>query len=289
MEEYIPWLKNAAVSYLNIDVAVSGPIPDISATPDLHEVGTSLMKKIVYPYRGATNLTLYDVWKHEGGDVGVLGSGSDYTAFLHRGIASIDMGSGGGPNDPVYPYHSNYDSYAWMERFGDPGFHTHKAMGQYLTLLLYHMVNDEVLPLQPSGYIPEFTKYLTALNTTISTANYTLDLSPLTSSIATFAAAARSFETLRSAAVSANDAVLLTVQNHKARDFSRGFTSQGGLPTREFYQHTIFAPGRDTGYAPVTFPGITESITFDKDVELAQEWVGRTAKAIEVAASILKT
>jgi len=79
------------------------------------------------------------------------------------------------------------------------------------------------------------------------------------------------------------------VQNHKARDFSRGFTSQGGLPTREFYQHTIFAPGRDTGYAPVTFPGITESITFDQDAELAQEWVQKTSDAILVAASILKT
>jgi N-acetylated-alpha-linked acidic dipeptidase len=97
MEEYIPWLKNAAVSYLNIDVAVSGPIPDISATPDLHAIGTSLMKKITYPYRGASDLTLYDVWMHESGEVGVLGSGSDYTAFLHRGIASIDMGAGGAP------------------------------------------------------------------------------------------------------------------------------------------------------------------------------------------------
>ncbi|KAH7090360.1 N-acetylated-alpha-linked acidic dipeptidase-like protein 2 [Paraphoma chrysanthemicola] len=289
MEEYIPWLKNAAVSYLNIDVAVSGPIPDISATPDLHNVSTSLMKKIIYPYRGSTNLTLYDVWMHEGGDVGVLGSGSDYTAFLHRGIASVDMGSGPGPNDPVYPYHSNYDSYAWMERFGDPGFHTHKAMGQYLTLLLYHMVSDPVLPLQPSGYVPELTKYLTALNTTIRGTNYTIDLSPLTAAISNFTASAREFETLRTQAIQTNDAALLTVQNHKARDFSRGFTSQGGLPTREFYQHTIFAPGRDTGYAPVTFPGITESITFDRDQELAQEWVGKTSKAILVAASILKS
>ena len=96
MEEYIPWLKNAAVSYLNIDVAVSGPIPDVSATPDLHAIATSLMKKVVYPYRNDTGLTMYDVWSHESGEVGVLGSGSDYTAFLHRGIASIDMGAGGG-------------------------------------------------------------------------------------------------------------------------------------------------------------------------------------------------
>jgi N-acetylated-alpha-linked acidic dipeptidase len=123
-------------------------------------------------------------------------------------------------------------------------------MGQYLTLLLYHMVSDPVLPLQPSGYVPEFTKYLTALNTTIRGTNYTVDLSPLTAAISNFTASAREFESLRTQAIQTNNAALLTVQNHKARDFSRGFTSQGGLPTREFYQHTIFAPGRDTGYAP---------------------------------------
>ncbi|KAL6711356.1 hypothetical protein ACN47E_005887 [Coniothyrium glycines] len=289
MEEYIPWLKNAAVSYLNIDVAVSGPIPDVSATPDLHNISTSVMKKIVYPYRNATDLTFYDVWQHEGGEIGVLGSGSDYTAFLHRGIAAIDMGAGAGPNDPVYPYHSNYDSYHWMATFGDPGFHTHKAMGQYLTLLAYHMVNDPILPLEPASYTAELSKYLSALNTTITASNFTVDLTELTNSITTFQESAAQFSALRDQAVATDDTTLLAVQNHKARDFSRGFTSQGGLPTREFYQHTIFAPGRDTGYAPVTFPGITESITFDKDVELAQEWVGKTAKAILVAASILKT
>lgn len=289
MEEYIPWLKNAAVSYLNIDVAVSGPIPDISATPDLHAIGKETMKKIVYPYRNTTDLTMYDVWSHEDGTVGVLGSGSDYTAFLHRGIAAIDMGTSGGPNDPIYPYHSNYDSYHWMATFGDPGFNTHKAMGQYLTLLLYHMVNDPVLPLVPGDYVSELDKYFAALNTTISGTNFTVDLSELTDAITEFTSAAEEFEKLRTQAVSTNDTALLAVQNHKARDFSRGFTSQGGLPTREFYQHTIFAPGRDTGYAPVTFPGITESITFDEDEELAQEWVEKTAAAIMVAASILKS
>jgi len=176
-----------------------------------------------------------------------------------------------------------------MERFGDPGFHTHKAMGQYLTLLLYHMVSDPMVPLEPADYVPELQKYYRALNTTISATNYTVNLLPLQAAIGNFSSAAREFELLRSQALQTNDTALLAVQNHKARDFSRGFTSQGGLPTREFYQHTIFAPGRDTGYAPVTFPGITESITFDRNQTLAQEWVGRTSAAILVAASMLKT
>jgi N-acetylated-alpha-linked acidic dipeptidase len=151
------------------------------------------------------------------------------------------------------------------------------------------MVNDAVVPLEPAGYVSEFEKYLSELNETVAGTNYTVDLGPLTAAISAFDGAAKEFESLREQAVSTNDVALIKVQNHKAKDFSRGFTSQGGLPTREFYQHTIFAPGRDTGYAPVTFPGITESITFDKNQSLAQTWVKKTADAISVAASILKT
>lgn len=40
------------------------------------------------------------------------------------------MGSGGGPDDPVYHYHSNYDSYHWMATYGDPGFLSHQSMAQ---------------------------------------------------------------------------------------------------------------------------------------------------------------
>jgi N-acetylated-alpha-linked acidic dipeptidase len=176
-----------------------------------------------------------------------------------------------------------------MATFGDPGFHTHKAMGQFLTLLLYHMVSDPVLPLEPADYVSEFNTYLEALQEEISASDFEVDLSMLTDAIATFETSAQEFNDLRSQAIAANDTQLITVQNHKARDFSRAFTSQGGLPTREFYQHTIFAPGRDTGYAPVTFPGITESITFDEDADLAVEWVEKTSDAILMAASMLKS
>jgi hypothetical protein len=34
----------------------------------------------------------YDVWYEDTeGEVGVLGSGSDYTSFLHKGMASVRM------------------------------------------------------------------------------------------------------------------------------------------------------------------------------------------------------
>ncbi|KAJ4297854.1 hypothetical protein N0V90_005753 [Kalmusia sp. IMI 367209] len=290
VEEFVPWLQGAAVSYLNVDIAVAGPWPDFSATPDLHRIATEIQKKIIYPIPGSTSQTLYDVWQNVSGEYGVLGAGSDYVPFLHRaGISSIDLGAGGGPEDPIYHYHSNYDSYHWMATFGDPGFHTHKAIGQYLTLLAYHLASDPVLPLEPADYVPELESYLSDLNTTIASSNGTVDISALTAAVSTFSAAAQDFNALRQLAIDNDDSDLIAVVNHKARDFSRGFVSQGGLPGREFYANLIFAPGLDTGYAPVTFPGVTESITFAHDFGVAQDWVQKTADAVLVAADILKT
>lgn len=111
VEEYIPWITESVVSYLNIDVAVSGSAPGISATPELHAIGVETMKKVLWPITGY-NSTMYDVWSQDDGEVGVLGSGSDYTGFLHRGVASIDMGSDPGPTDAVYHYVSQLISFA---------------------------------------------------------------------------------------------------------------------------------------------------------------------------------
>ena len=48
VEEYIPWLSDTVVSYLNIDVGCSGPHPSISATPELHQLGIETMKKVIW-------------------------------------------------------------------------------------------------------------------------------------------------------------------------------------------------------------------------------------------------
>ncbi|PGH07769.1 hypothetical protein AJ79_06157 [Helicocarpus griseus UAMH5409] len=287
VEEYVNWLKESTVAYLNIDVAVSGPRPDISATPSLHQIATETMKKVIFPYKGSNNMTLYDWWYAQSeGEVYVLGSGSDYTPFVHNGIASLDMGSSGGPNDPIYHYHSNYDSFHWMETYGDPGFGMHKAMGQYLALLAYHLATDDVIPFDVTNYGKQMAKYLEELKETIATSKVTVDLSRLEAAIGVFNKASAAAAELKAQAEKQGDMNLVNLVNAKFRDFERGFVSQGGLPDREYFKHLIFAPGLDTGYAPTTFPGITEAVEAGNHT-LATEFVERTSNAIYVAAGIL--
>ncbi|KAH7356052.1 N-acetylated-alpha-linked acidic dipeptidase-like protein 2 [Pyrenochaeta sp. MPI-SDFR-AT-0127] len=288
VEEYIPWLKGAAISYLNIDVGVAGTIPDFSATPDLHALATSMAKKVAWP--NGKHETLYSVWKKNSGEIDNLGAQSDYTAFLHRiGLSAMDIGTTRAPSDPIYHTHSNYDSFHWMKTYVDPDFLMHRAMCQYLTLMLYHLVDDALLPLDPSNYGPEMRAYFEELREMLPLpgAGPAIELNLLEDAITTFERSAAQFKSLRESAMP-NDTILINTLNYKARDFSREFVGQGGLPGREFYQHLIFAPGLDTGYAPVTFPGITEAISVG-NVTLAREFVVKTSMAILAAAEVLKS
>ncbi|KAK2756239.1 hypothetical protein FQN54_005647 [Arachnomyces sp. PD_36] len=287
VEEYIPWLRESTVAYLNVDIAVSGPRPGISATPQLHELAIELMKKVIFPYEGSANMTLHDMWyAGNEGEVGVLGSGSDYTSFVHNGIPAIDIGSNNGPDDPVYHYHSNYDSYHWMSTYGDPGFLTHAAMGQYLALLTYHLSTAELIPFDVTNYEKQMTLYLEELEGAIKDSTLDIDLTQLEDAINVFGEAADEAANLKRRAEADGDEDLVDIVNARFRDFERGFVSQGGLPGREFYKHVIFAPGLDTGYAPVTYPGITEAVQGGNQT-LAQEWVEKTSYAIFVAAGLL--
>jgi N-acetylated-alpha-linked acidic dipeptidase len=113
-----------AVSYLNLDVSVAGTNFHGSASPSLALLLKSAAEQIEHPTDATRSLwSMKDGgdWKEfnvlqdevdfeelfaSGTGIGALGSGSDYTAFLQRyGVASTDMGYGGGPRDPPYHYH----------------------------------------------------------------------------------------------------------------------------------------------------------------------------------------
>ncbi|KAI1259308.1 N-acetylated-alpha-linked acidic dipeptidase-like protein 2 [Xylariaceae sp. FL1019] len=280
VEEYIPCL--------NVDVGASGAWPYFDASPELHAVAINIMNK-VYWMDTLVNRSMYDAWlEYTDGSIGVLGSGSDFTAFVHKGIGAIDVSANPGNDDAVYHYHSNYDSFHWMTKFGDPEFLAHKYMAQYLSLLAYELATQQSLPLNVTNWSTQMEVYFQDLQATINSTNQSVDISLLRSALDEFAAGAKEIESLEQQAESTEDTTLTTLINHKKRDFQRGFVSQGGLPDREFYQHLVYAPGLDTGYAATTFPGITEAF-LSGNISLATEFVKRTADAILVAANIIKT
>ncbi|RYP69936.1 hypothetical protein DL771_005796 [Monosporascus sp. 5C6A] len=288
VETHLPWLVSSAVAYLNLDIAVSGPRTSLAGSGEIQTIAIETMKKVLFPDTWGIGPTLYDMWYNTTeGEIPPLGSGSDYAAFYHAGISAIDMGSDGGRTDPIYHYHSNYDSYHWMSTYADPGFRIHTAMGQWLTLLAYHIADDAVIPWDLPNAARVLRGYFSELNDTIADAGVQLDTAELEEALDEFAKQADNIKAVAELAEASGDETLVAVVNSKYKDFARGYVSQGGLPGRPTFHNVLSAPGIDNGYSASVFPPVTEGVG-SGDLETAAEWVSKSAKAVLRAADVLK-
>ncbi|OEL20024.1 putative glutamate carboxypeptidase 2 [Dichanthelium oligosanthes] len=149
-EENMDTLASRAVAYLNVDISVFGPGGlKPRATPQLDELIKEASKMVPDP--DDPSETMYDtMMRHHPPITRVAGAGTDFAAFVqHIGIPSLDMSYGRFDDYPVY--HSLYDDYVWVERFGDPLFHRHVAVASVWGLIVLKLADDEIVPL---NYVP---------------------------------------------------------------------------------------------------------------------------------------
>lgn len=146
------------MAYLNVDVAVRGPAFKASAAPLLNNLLANITAQVPSPNQTVAGQTVYDVWDKK---ISTMGSGSDFTAFQDfAGIPSLDMGFNGGGEDPVYHYHSNYDSFAWMAQYGDPGFVYHRTMAQIFGLMTAKLADEPLLSFEAATYASALDSYV---------------------------------------------------------------------------------------------------------------------------------
>ncbi|CAK7892130.1 vacuolar protein sorting-associated protein 70 [[Candida] anglica] len=155
-------LQKNVVAYFNLDVATTGKNLDLGSSPVLNKVLKKALKQVKYPgSKKGESLYEHYLERHDGSDrIGNLGSGSDYTVFLeHLGIPSVDLGFGGGKGDPIYHYHSNYDSYHWVSKFGDPGFIYHAATAKFLGLAVLELSEHQLIDFKLQDYSHDLSLY----------------------------------------------------------------------------------------------------------------------------------
>lgn len=286
------------VAYFNTDVAVSGPSFEAAAVPSLMEFVREVTQGVPSPAGG----TVYSQWLkaqlaaskghaseddedsatdsngHKEVRVGVLGSGSDYTPFLqHAGVPSTDIGSGG----PYGVYHSVYDNYNWFTKFADPTFVYEQQQARVFGLEILHMADADVLPYDYPAYGKAISGYITAAAAKAKAANIQADFSALTAAAARFTAAGTAIHA-RQLAETGDPKTL----NQALRAAEEALLNPEGLPHRDWYKHTIYAPGEFTGYAAVVIPGVNEAIEA-KDAQRTQSQIVDLTTAINNAATIL--
>ena len=315
VEQYVPWLQSSAIAYLNVDVSARGTRFSSSASPLLNRDIYEITSLILSPNQTIPGQTVADVWD---GHISTMGSGSDFTAFQDfAGIPSLDLGFGSGPEDPVYHYHSNYDSFHWMSEFCDPTFEYHTTATKILSLLVAKLVQDPVVALNTTDYATALTSYLNSVKQSEegtlrpqTTADPGI-FAPLEDAIADLLAAATKFdagaaelsdilrdpEIIPSLAskhsstlnVTGGDWLFSTLRavNSKYKFFERQFLHPEGLDSRPWFKHVIFAPGKWTGYAGKTYPGLVEALDAD-DEEGVRRWAGVIEGNVRAAAELLE-
>ncbi|PYX45527.1 MAG: glutamate carboxypeptidase [Acidobacteria bacterium] len=301
--EHAEELKQA-IAYFNMDVAVSGPKFGASAVPSLKQFLREVTKAVPSPAGG----TVYEAWRRSNqagtesfnpqetsgstfrppaaqarpdAAVGDLGSGSDYTVFLqHLGVPSTDIGSTGSYG----VYHSTFDDFNWFKKFGDPEFVYEQEMARVYGLEAVRMADADVLPFDYEEYGKEITAYIDGAKKKAESkfGNRMPDFSGA-------AEAAKHFQDAGARILSKEkkppqDPSKL---NHALREAERALLLPEGLPTRPWYRHAIYAPGRYTGYAAVVIPGVNEAIDAG-DLERTRQQVAALAAALQRAANILE-
>jgi N-acetylated-alpha-linked acidic dipeptidase len=302
-EEYADQLKEKAVAYLNVDVAVAGPNFGSSSVPSLWKLLRDATRDVTDPKTGKS---VYQQWQDRALEqrpeaerdpsvearIGALGSGSDYTPFLqHLGIPSTDMGFGG----DYGVYHSAYDSFHWMTQFGDPTFVYHVAAAQLWGPLALRLADADALPFDYTDYANQIREFFTESVRIAERRNLgsSFDEKAMNASIKDFSEAAERLQKLRRESLSALDKSPAAAQKLKRINdvliaAERGFIDPRGLQGRSWYKHEIYAPGIYTGYAAQPLTDFRQALD-DRNGPNAREGLNRVIEAIRRVTETLKS
>jgi N-acetylated-alpha-linked acidic dipeptidase len=257
-------LLRGGVAYLNQDASASGPNFGGGGTPTLRGVLRDVTRQVPDP-SGAGSV--YDVWRARSGvadgeepAMGDPGGGSDFAGFYnHLGIPHSDWGFGGGNGI----YHSNYDTWTFMERFGDPGYRYHTAAARISTAMMMRLANAEILPYDYVEFARTMRRYLAPIDRNLREKGWPGSSAPLAQAIDRMERAAIAFAEARDAALragvprerqQATNAALLLVE--------RAMTRPEGLRSRPWYRNLIYVADVDNGYSNMVFPSVNEAIRY---------------------------
>ncbi|MFO0957819.1 MAG: M28 family metallopeptidase [Isosphaeraceae bacterium] len=271
--------QEKALLMLNVDVAVSGTELDGGGVPSLRDLFQEAAGDVIDPRTGRTLRANWlaakrSQWAQNGPlelekepgefrpQLDPLGSGSDYTAFVdHLGIPALDLGFKG----KYGVYHSIYDNFFWMEKFGDPEFLTHATASRLYTLIIMRAAAADVAPLRFGPYASAISDHLDDLRRlSIRRARGTEGKSPpaidkladLRAALDEFRKEAESLDRATESLASRDDPPALTKLNDALGRVERAFLIPDGLPNRPWFRHAIYAPGVTTGYASWPLPGL---------------------------------
>jgi N-acetylated-alpha-linked acidic dipeptidase len=287
-----------AVAYINLDVTATGPLFSGDGSPSLRSTLRSVAATVPDP--GGEG-SIYEAWRRASRlaadslepSMGDPGGGSDFAGFYnHAGIPHLGWGFSG----RYGVYHSQYDSYAWMTRFGDPDFKRQTAAGALAAAVLLRLANADVVPYDYAEYARNLRARLPALDSSFVAKGYSaLNTAALRGALDRMQRAAERFGRARDATLAQGAPARRRLERSNAalRAVERILLRPSGLEGRPWYRNLVFASDPDDSYATLVFPGVQEAVRRgdrrDADQEIADlaGRIARSADALFAAADIL--
>jgi len=290
-------LGRSAVAYLNQDDIAQGPNFGGGGSPSLRALLRDVAKEVPDPSHQGS---VYDVWRKKANlaadslepQMGDPGGGSDFAGFYnHLGIPIADWGFGG----PQGVYHSAYDSYHWMSKFGDPDFEYHATSARIGAAMLLRIADADILPYDYVEFARTMRRFGSQVERAIGDKHWSASSAGLTAAIGKMEDVAASFSAARDRALTAQlPKSTLTRVNSSLLEVERQLTRSQGLVTRPWFRNLIYAADENNGYATMVLPSVNEAIRVgdEKTVEreladLASRFDAAT-RALERATALIK-
>jgi N-acetylated-alpha-linked acidic dipeptidase len=289
-------LMRGGVAYLNQDVAAQGVRFGGGGSPSLRPMLRDVAREVPDPNGKGS---VYSEWRRASAvadtaepAMGDPGGGSDFAGFYnHLGMPIAEWGFGGAGG----VYHSQYDDFTWMSRFGDPTFAYHAAAAKIGAGMVLRLANAEIIPYDYVEFAHTMQRYLPAIDREITSHRWNASTSALRAAISGMAQEAATYSAARDRALAAGalprdrqaavNTALLGVERALARP--------EGLRTRPWFRNLIYVADENNGYANMVFPSVNEAIRANDErltttelADLAQRFEAAT-QAIAAARAAL--
>lgn len=282
-------LMRGGVAYLNQDVAAQGVRFGGGGSPSLRAMLRDVARAVPDPNGKGS---VYAEWRRASAmadttepAMGDPGGGSDFAGFYnHLGIPIAEWGFGGAGG----VYHSQYDDFTWMTKFGDSSYAYHAAAARIGAAMLLRLANADILPYDYVEFARTMKRYVPAMDRAFGVKKWSGNTTALRDAIERMEQAATAFSSARDAALAAGAPARAQRQavNASLLQVERAFARPQGLRTRPWYRNVIYVADEDNGYANMVFPSVNEAIRAN-DERLAASELTDLAQRFDLATRAL--
>ncbi|KAI1809587.1 hypothetical protein GGS20DRAFT_274332 [Poronia punctata] len=294
IRENLEWLTGSAVAYLNVVVGASGPVFRAKGSPLLYKVVRSAADQVMSPNQTVPGQSVLDVW---GGMIGTAGGGD---AIRFQGlpcVSTVDFQFVPGLGDGVFPYHTGFDTFEWMDQVGDPEWKHHVTTAKLWSLMVANLAQSEVLDMSVTDYAAAIQGWVDEMGRNDEW-SAGVDLSPLSNAVERLARAATRFDEYAEALTtsiakpwwkiwwsSPRDAAVREA-NKVYMDFERKFFYKPGFDDNTSLHHVMYGPSAWHNEAP-PMPGLRQNLASGNWTN-AQRWRDIITQRIDDATHLLE-